>query len=253
MILKTYLFIITSSFLVSISHDSYAQKFFTVEQKQKSSGSSIEFNEKGEAILISEFNGVHANSNVHFNTILTYLGTPFYGDQWFEGSMITEEGEKKQGIMAFDVVNNIFYYSENDGEEALEVQPIKFMLGEHTFERLNEKFGGASNGYYEIVSSGEPKLLLQLTGRYVQTSNGVKGSYGANLLGEYEGSFVKNAKYYFVIQRQLILISNKSSFYKGLGPYTAKAIEINKKNKLNLNYEEDILTLLNHLEHNGQL
>ena len=79
----------------------------------------------------------------------------------------------------------------------------------------------------------------------LNTSNG--NSYGANPQGDYEGSFEKLAKYYVVIQKQLILVSNKNRFYKALGPFVKKAKTISESLDLDLRKEAAILKLVSSL------
>lgn len=227
---------------------SMAQKFFTVDQKIKSSDSRIEKNKDGQTILISEFSGQYANSANRIRAERKYLGTPFFEDQWFMGSMYVTENNKVSGVMAYNLVTKIVYYAANEADEATEVKPNKFSLGEIIFQKLKDVYNGAGDDYYEILSDGEPKLLKEHIGHYSPTYNGVRGTYGSSQQDQYEGTFEKRANYYIVIQKQLLLINNKKGFFKSLGPYAEKAIDFVDQENLNLRNEEDILKLISRLD-----
>lgn len=221
--------------------------YFMDELKIKSSNSRIEQNKYGQAILVSEYRGENVKLQSRMDMDRTYLGTPYFNDQWFKGNMSFRGGNDVTGVMAYNVVNNILYYSLNENVEAVEVQPDKFTLANTTFQKFDHLYNGTGDFYYELLYDGEPKLLKQHLGKFVPASNSEGGSYGANPDGEYEGSFTKTAKYYFVVQKQMILVRNKSKFFKALEPYTKQAKDICIKDELDLRVESDIIALVKSL------
>jgi hypothetical protein len=224
------------------------RQYFIDQLKIQSSESRIEKNKDGNTILISEFRGENVKLQSRMDMTRTYLGTPYFGDQWYMGSMYFKGGKEVNGVMAYNLVNNTLYYSLNENVQAIEVNPDKFTLGEVTFQSFDNQFIGTANFYYEAISDGEPKLLKQYIDTFVQLNSNDGSSYGSNPQGDYEGEFVKSSKYYIVIQKKLVLVTKKRSFIKSLGPYQKKAKVFVDHNHLNLKKEEDIINLIQHLD-----
>jgi hypothetical protein len=224
------------------------QKLYFMDQlKIQSSDSRIEKNKDGIAILISEYRGENVKLQSRMDMTRTYLGTPYFGDQWFMGHMSFTVGKDVSGVMAYNMVNSTLYYSLNENVQAVEVKPNIFTLNGVTFQTLDSEFKGTAGHYYEILSNGEPKLLKQHIGKYIQLNATDGSTYGSNSQDDYEGSFEKIAKYYLVIQKELVLVSNKKRFYKSMGPYAKKGKTISDEKHLDMRKEEDILKLVSSL------
>ena len=221
--------------------------------KIQSADSRIDKNKEGKAILISDYRAENVKLQSRMDMTRTYLGTPYFGDQWFIGHMSFTDGKDVSGVMAYNLVNHTLYYSLNENVQAVEVKPNIFTIGGVTFQNLDSDFKGTAGHYYETLSNGEPKLLKQYIGKYVQLNATDESTYGSNPLGDYEGSFEKLAKYYLVIQKELILVSNKKRFYKSIGPYAKKGKTFADERHLDMRNEEDNMRLIKHIENNSQL
>lgn len=223
--------------------------YFLNQLSTASTGSEVRVNDKGDTILVSTYGGANVQLNTQMRMEVKYLGTPYYRNLWFKGQARLKGGEPSKGVLAFNVVKGVVYFaSQGSNLPAIEVKPERFALDGLVFYNFEDVYEGASTFYYNILVNSEPKLLKQYSGRYVQTKGDVEDAYGDSSTQEYEGKFLKEEAYYFVIQNQLVLVNRKKSFIKSLGPYEQKAKKIVQQEKLNLKKQSDIIKLAEMLQ-----
>ncbi len=221
--------------------------YFVDRLNMESATSRIDTNDFGEVILVSEFktNNVKVNSNMEFERY--YLGTPFFENGWYKGKVILEGGEPVEGVMAYDLVRNVVYYSKNATTNAIELRPMDFTIGTTQFSKFEGEYSGAGNYYYETLVASSPMLLKQYVAKYSQSKSEVDNGYGSTSTDKYEGEYVKEIKYYVALDGRLNLVKNKKAFFRSLGPYSEEATAYVRREKLKIGDEEDTIKLITYL------
>jgi hypothetical protein len=243
----TTLNIILSVICASLNGFSQSQTqstgYFLNEVGMSASGSTIEVTQEGDTILVSDYSGQNLSLNTISSLVKKYKGTPYYRNKWFQGTATMKGFEPSPGLIGFNVVKSVIYYSPNKNIEAVEMMPKTFTLDGLVFTNFDDDFAGANNYYYNKVVDGEPMLLKQHSGRYTATQDDVDAAYGNSSTTEYVGKFEKFETYYFVVQKTLIKVSNKKSFIRSMGPYESRVKELISKNNLDLKDTKDIVKL----------
>ncbi|SOE23059.1 hypothetical protein SAMN06298216_3450 [Spirosomataceae bacterium TFI 002] len=238
---------ITIFLLSFIGLNSFGQNtttgYFLNEVGMSAEGSTIEVNANGDTILVSNYNGNNLALNTPSTLVKKYMGTPYYGNKWYLGTVTMEGSDPSPGLVGFNVVKGVIYYSPDKNTQAIELSPPKFALDGLIFQQMNKEIQGAKKYYYNVLVEGEPMLIKQHTGKYSSTKDGVDVAYGTSSSNEFEGKFEKYEDYYFVIQKTLVLVKPKKSFAKAMGPYHHKVKEIVSKYNLDLSLPNDIIKL----------
>jgi hypothetical protein len=238
-------------FTVIISFSSFAQNstaaYFMDKVNSASTGSRIDVNSKGDTILVSEYKSDNVKLNSQQSFERYYLGTPYFANGWFQGTMVLKGGEPVEGLMAYDLVRGSVYYSQNAHTQAIELKPDEFSIIGHNFSKYQDEIQGAGNYFYETLVATEPRLLKMYDCAYTKTKSDVDNGYGSSAANLYEGTYTKKEKFYMVIDNRPVLVTKKKSFLKSLRKYSSAAEIHTKSAKLNLKNEEDIIKLATHL------
>lgn len=235
------------SFLILIVSTTFGQNptmgYFVNEVGMAAEGSSIEVDVNGDTILVSDYSGNNLSLNTPSKLVKKYKGTPYFRNKWFQGTVTLDGSEPSEGLIGFNVVKGVIYYSPDKNTQAIELTPPKFALDGLVFRQFDDEISGANKYYYNVVVDGEPILLRQHTGKYTSITDKVDAAYGNSSNTEFVGKFEKYEDYYFVVQKSLVLVKPKKSFVKSLGPYEGRAKELIAKHKLNLKKGSDIVQL----------
>ncbi|UBM59943.1 hypothetical protein LAG90_04680 [Marinilongibacter aquaticus] len=250
--MKSKIYLTASAFFLLFSLIAKAQNtnYFQPRISTESNYSRIDTNAQGQVVLISGYK----SSNVRMNSInefeKKYLGTPFFKNGWYTGSFILSGGKSVEGLMAYDLVKNQVYYSQNTNSNAQTFRPDDFTINDTHFTKLKGEYSRAGDFYYEILADGNYLLLKQYTCDYKPTKTDVDNGYGSNANREFEGEYKKEEKLYLTYEGQLILVKNKKKFYRSLGELYSKAYGFSKEKKLNISKEDDAIALVEHLNKN---
>jgi hypothetical protein len=217
--------------------------FFLNEINLKSSSSQIEVTPKGDTIMVANFEGNDLLSQSTRGGTKKYIGTPFYGNRWYPGTASMYSDDKSKGMMAFNVVKNVIYYSPDNETDPIEIAPQQFILNGQEFKKMNLEVPKAGDYYYHILVDGEVRLVRQYTGKYVPLIEKEEKAYTNTKENEYEGKFVKETTDYFVLGSELILIEKKNKLIKNLGSVGQKAEIIIDTEKINLKKTADLIKL----------
>jgi hypothetical protein len=216
-----------------------------------STGSRIEINSKGDTILVSEqVTSIANGQNRQLATtpnrfvarggdiVLEFKGTPYFINQWHEGEITLEDNEILKGFIAYDVVYNSVYFTENTDVLASLVQPKSFTINANTFFLLDEMEDRELNPfYYTSIVEGTHQLLRRENGKFIKKDF---FSYN-NTQNEFSGEYVKESLHYLYSEGELVKISPKASFFAKLGTKSIQAKKIVQDENLDLNKIEDII------------
>ncbi len=247
---------LTTILLVTVSFYATAQvgiadrgqrTFNLNEQKIHSNSDVIKVNSKGDTVLVSSFQSNNLNQQVRTEIEKINLGTPFFKNGWYKGNLTFQGSEPVTGTMAYNLVDGKPYFSISPNTPAVATNPKTFEIEGTRFYNFGNEYLNASDSYYEVVNDGEPVLLKEHLARYVKHSVDQQNGYDVSRPEEYAGEFQKFNKYYFVIQKNMVLVKNNRAFFKDLGPYASKAKEISSAKKLDLRKESDIRILAENL------
>ncbi len=217
------------------------------EQKIHSAIDEITVNAKGDTVLVSRFDQNNVRLQVNNSLYRTYLGTPFFQNGWYSGTLTYQGSDPVKGTLAYNLVNGQVYYSHNPQAEAIVAHPKEFELKGVKFVNFEGEYNLAGKEYYQILYDGEPRLIKEYKGRMLKNNTENSDGYSFQKPEDYAGVFQKFNKYYFVVQKQLVLVSSKGKFLSGLGPYAQAAKAFVHTEKLDLKKESDIIKLAQHL------
>lgn len=226
---------------------SQSDSFFVNDINLKSSSSQIEVTPKGDTIMVAYFDGNDIVNQSTRSGNKKYIGTPFYGNRWFPGTVSSRPGDESKGMIAFNVVDNKISYSPDNNTTPIDLEPSKFVLNGVVFEKLNIAVPKAGNFYYSILEDGNVRLVKQYGGRYVPIVEKEEKAYTNTKEKEYEGKFVKQYEYYLLVGSEMILVNKKSKLIKDLGSLGSKAEQYIKSEKLDIKSTSDLIKLTQHL------
>ncbi len=202
-----------------------------------------EVDENGDSILEFDFGQNNLAPYESAKVVKKYKGNPYYGNQWYWGTVTLKGSEPSPGYIGFNVVNEVIYFSTDKDTRAIELTPPKFELDGLVFLRLDDRIEGAKNHYYNILVEGEPMLLKQHTGSFSSTKDRVSFLYGITAKSEYEGKFKKSEDYCFVVGQKIVPVKPKKFDLKSLGPFATKAKTLITQYELDLKNNKDIVRL----------
>jgi hypothetical protein len=238
--------IVFSCFFLLCFLNIYAQNeqvnYFIDKLSISSSASYIKTMPNGDTVLISEYKNrnIKLNSNNDFEKI--YMGTPFFKNGWYHGSVLIEGGKRSEGTVAYNLVNQKVMFSLGAKQEAIELKPVEFEILGHKFFLLKDIYVASGDKYYEKVVIGDFEIFKGFSSR-LEIYSPEKNGYEVNAQG-YEGQF--NMKYEVFIAKNGRLYSQKPKL-KLFSPHQDLAKEIVKKKELNLKNQNDFIRLAEEL------
>jgi tetratricopeptide (TPR) repeat protein len=205
--------------------------------------SKIEVATNGDTVLISKY--VYQNPSNYSRQYFekTYKGTPFFKNKWAPGTIYFEDGSVVNGTLAYNLTNNLVYYSLGNISDAMEAKPIGFTIDDNTFSKLNEKYENAYSGYFQMIFGGvKVDLFRQYSCIYRAQITGDRTGYEKEG-GIYEGTYDKLSKLFLGWNNNIFELKSNNGIYKQFGDYKAAMEKFGKENKVNLKKEEDIIKL----------
>lgn len=208
--------------------------------------SRIEVATNGDTVLISKYVVQNTSNNTRQFFEKTYKGTPFFKNTWAQGDIYFADGSIVKGTLAYNLTNNIIYYSLGKISEAVEAKPEGFTIKDITFRKIDEKYENPISGYVEtIFGSAKVDLFRQYNCIYHPKITGERTGYESNN-GDYEGEFHKSSKLYLGYNKNLLELKTNNGIYKQFGEYQKAIEKFGKENKLNPKKEEDVIKLAFH-------
>lgn len=230
-----------------ISQEKTPQHTYNVPKvSTPASDSRIEVAENGDTVLISKYSIQNSQNNSRLFSEKVYKGTPFFMNGWYPGVLYFDDGSVINGTLAFNLVNNLVYYSMGPNSDATESKPLAFTIREKTLAKLNSKYQNTMAGYFELIFGG-PKLDLfrQYYCNYHGKNTGEITGYESDA-SPYEGSYDKTSKLFMGWNNQVIELKTNNNIYKQFGEYRTAMEKFGKENKLNYKKEGDIISLVVH-------
>ncbi len=238
----------TIALLVLIKYLSFAQnqshQYNIMQAHSPASDSKIIVAENGDTVLVSKYVTQNPQNNSRLYVEKTYKGTPFFKNGWYPGTLYFNDGTSTNGTLAYNLVNNLVYFSLGSAMDAAEAKPLAFTIGGQTLSKLNEKYNNTNAGYFEMVFGG-PKLDLfrQYSCYYHSKLSGERTGYEAEG-GLYEGTYDKSVKLFLGFNNQVVELKSNKNIYKQFNEYRNAMEKYGKENKLNFKKEPDIIKLV---------
>jgi hypothetical protein len=242
--MKTYLLFIFFLCLgfPSNSQDKSGYNYFVQDIKTPDNSTQIEINTKGDTVLVAYYkiNNLISRSNQEFTKV--YKGTPFFRNGWYKGVMRTDNGASLNFTMAYNIQKDEVYLVNDPTQEAKSIKPTEFEMEGHTFKQFKDR-------YYEFIYEGkslimkEYQCILQLNSSAQKTGYEPEG--GAS---EYEGEFLKSAKYYLKNENKLKEIPLNKRVFKLFGEHSKTVEAYAKSNELRPNKEGGLLAIFKYFD-----
>lgn len=211
-------------------------------QIQGSSDSKIVVNKNtGDTTFQAYYNSRDVVNNTHQDFIKTYKGTPFFKNGWYKGKISTESGKDMPFLMAFNLQKNELYIVENINKDAIAIKPEAFTIMGHHFSKFE-------NAYYEVIHISKNTLLKEHS-CVLHSSNTEKTGYEASGgVGEYEGEFVKSAKYFILKDDSVIQLPKNKHFFNLFGEKKPLVEQYVKTNNINLKSENGLVSTFKYFD-----
>ncbi|MES2794582.1 MAG: hypothetical protein V4683_01385 [Bacteroidota bacterium] len=206
--------------------------------------SRIEVASNGDTVLISKYSIQDVNTYSRQFVEKVYKGTPFFKNGWYPGLLYFEDNSDGNGTLAYNLINNIVYFSLGDKSEAVEAKPIGFTISGQTFQKLDKKYQNVNTGYFELIF-GDKKvdLFRQYSCVYSAKITGERTGYEQEG-GNYEGEYIKMHKLFLGYNENVVELKSNSGIYKQFGDYRNAMEKFGKENKVNPKNEEGKIKLV---------
>ncbi len=208
--------------------------------------SKIEVAKNGDTVFVSNYvlQNVNNYSRQYFEK--TYKGTPFFRNAWQSGTLYFPDGSTINGTIAYNLVNEIVYYSLGNLANASEAKPIAFTIGNSTLKKLDSNYENRISSYFEtIFMDTKVALFRQYKCIYKPKITGDRLGYEASG-GDYEGVYEKSNVLYMGFQNQIIELKNNKGIFRQFGEYKMALEQFAKTNKLNPKLQSDTEKMVVH-------
>ncbi|MEZ4902697.1 MAG: hypothetical protein R2822_13575 [Spirosomataceae bacterium] len=216
--------------------------YFIPEYKISDTDSRIEINKNGDTVLVSSFQIQNGTTNTHQIATKVYKNTPFFGNRWYRGQIVTDHDNALNFVMAYNIQKGVVYLVHHESEPAAIMQPIQFTIGDHTFKQFRRQ-------YYETVYAGKSEILKEYQCVLQLAKSAQKTGYGAEEKEtEFEGEFIKSVKYYLKKEKSLKNIPPGRRLFRLFGNQR-KIIEAYVKEKnLKFTKEADLVAIFKYFD-----
>lgn len=226
--------IIAGSTLCKAQTDSYLHTRYTIEQIATNSGSlnSAAIKTVGANIPPGTIGDVYLTKNFNISVFQLY-----------------EKEQLVEGFFAkLDLKNNEFDVKIKSGIKALDGNMVKSFIYDDSLTRLRHSFvnakewktneGGNLLGFFEILSEGE----ITLAG-YAELEF-IKANYNAaKHVGSKDNKYVKNSRYYYVINQVATVLPKRKSLFDIFGERKDELEKYSEDHSLNLRNTLDLIRL----------
>ena len=208
--------------------------------------SKIEVAKNGDTVFVSNYVQQNVNNYSRQYFEKTYKGTPFYKNAWQSGTLYFPDGSTINGTIAYNLVNEMVYYSLGNLANASEAKPIGFTIGNTTFKKPDKNYENQISSYFEtIFMDTKVALFRQYKCIYKPKITGDRLGYEASG-GDYEGVYVKSSLLYMGYQNQLIELKTNKGVFKQFGEYKTALEQFAKTNNLNPKLQTDTEKMVVH-------
>lgn len=208
--------------------------------------SKIEVAKNGDTVLVSKYvmQNVNNYSRQYFEK--TYKGTPFFKNAWQSGILYFADGSTINGTIAYNLVNELVYYSLGNLADASEAKPIGFTIGNITLKKLDPNYETRLSSYLETIFM-DPRVALfrQYKCIYKPKITGDRLGYEASG-GDYEGNYEKSSSLYMGFQNQIIELKTTKGIFKQFGEYKTAMEQFAQTNNLNPKRQADTEKMVVH-------
>lgn len=211
--------------------------YFVREARITDLGHEIEVNKKGDTVFIAHYREQNQINGSNQDFIKTYKGTPFFRNGWYRGKFQTDTGMEWEFLMAYNIQKEEIYLSGGPNQDATVMRPPSFSMQGHTFRYFK-------NQYYEVIYEGESQLwkkyecTLHFNKSEQRTGYEVEG--GAN---EYDGDFLKSAKFYLKEGNKLRELPTKNRLFRLFGAKSDDVKNYAKTKGINPGTEHSLVSL----------
>lgn len=206
--------------------------------------SRIEVASNGDTVLVSKYEVQNNSNNTRQFFEKTYKGTPFFKNTWAPGDIYFADGSVVKGTMAYNLVNNVVYYSLGKISEAVEAKPVGFTIKDITFKKLDDTYENYLSGYFETVfGSSKVTLFKQYSCIYQPFITGDRTGYESSQ-NEYEGEYKKSDKLFLGYNKNIVELKTNNGIYRQFGEYSNAMEKFGKKNKLSPKKMDDVIKLV---------
>lgn len=234
--------ILTGSIVCKAQTDSYLHTRYTIEQIATNSGSlnSAAVKTIGSNIPPGTIGDVYLTKNFNISVFQLYEK-----DQLVEGF-----------FSKLDLKNNEFDVKTKSGIKALDGNIVKSFIYDDSVTRIRHSFVNAKEwktneganllGFFEILSEGK----ITLAG-YTELEF-IKANYNAaKHVGSKDNKYVKNSKYFYVINQVATPLPKRKSLFDIFGERKDELQKYSEDNSLNLKNTLDLIRLFNYYNQPG--
>ncbi|MFN4147086.1 MAG: hypothetical protein ACK4GN_14770 [Runella sp.] len=203
----------------------------------------IKVNEKGDTVMLVSYKTQDVVNILNDDLSKLYKGTPFFKNGWYKGKIWNEQGRELSFVMAYNIERSEVYFSTGPMKEAINYKPNRFWLEGHTFELIYDKF-------YEPIYLGQKGSLMKLYLCQLELKQPSQriGYESSGSESEYEGVFVKSAKYYWRQGKKLCLFSNDKRTYRLFGDKRTEVQTYATARGLNLKNEQHLIEIFRYFD-----
>ena len=179
-----------------------------------------------------------------------YTGSPYYNEDFLKGSVLANGKTIAKGqIVRYNVSKEEFEIRDPRNVESkivktiLRDENISIQMEGDTFEYVSSEKNKLRGYFIPLLKSEKNSLYKKITKKYI-ASQKASSSMAANI-----AAFYKEKEVYFLINETgdfTELGSSRKSKLKAFSSIKKQAKEYTKKNKLNLNKEQDLIKLVNY-------
>lgn len=213
--------------------------FFMRQARLASDDTKITVTAKGDTALIAFFKNNDVVNNRYGEFTKLFKGTPYFMNGWYQGEIVTTTNSILQGVqMAYNIQRKTVYVAEDTTQEAVAVKIKAFTIKGHNFQLLD-------NTYYETIYEGSNSTLLKEYTCMLEMNQPAElnGYEVSGPQAEYEGSYVKSVKYYWLFNNERIPVPTGKRIFKIFGEKEGAMEAFAKANRLKINAESGIVAL----------
>lgn len=243
-IMHSVFFLSAFSLLVIVAHAQRTNtyEYYVPQISVPNHDSRIERMPNGDTVLVASYNIQNATQKTYQQITKTYKGTPYFGNGWYQGNIIQDDGHKTSFRMAYNIQKRELYLLTGLTQEVSIVNPPMFELLNHSFKRYN-------GVYIETIYRGTYSLLKEHICKLFLAQAAQKTGYdSATDKDGYEGEFRKFAKFYLQIGNRIIEIKSRKTLIKYLEKNNIQLDEYIKSNRLNIKKEADLVKIFRYLD-----
>ena len=142
---------------------------------------------------------------------LKYLGTPYYANGWYPGTIIMENNSLVTGYISYNTCINRILFKYAPEKDAIELTPKAFTIAGKTFTNFRKELKRAGYDYYEVISNGNETVYKLHKKRYFETEPVLNFTLNQEIYNQIEGVFKEENEFSINKNGRLIKIQKPES------------------------------------------